>query len=123
MPSLALKVTELLEDLRQAYKYFADAMFEECKAKLSKIIVSIPLVSAPSRVESNDLKELLEVSKEYITAIRLKTAIAEAGENPVRGLELAAYFTHCKLQPGHLLLALKTAMATAFKNKVLYSVV
>jgi hypothetical protein len=82
------------------------------------IITSIPLVSAPSRVESNDLKELLEVSKEYITAIRLKTAIAEAGENPVRGLELAAYFTHCRLQPGHLLLALKTAMATAFKNKV-----
>ena len=35
-----------------------------------------------------------------------------------RSLELAAYFTHCNLQPAHLMLALKTAMALAFKNKV-----
>ena len=34
-----------------------------------------------------------------------------------RSLELAAYFTHCNLQPAHLMLALKTAMANAFKSK------
>jgi coatomer protein complex subunit alpha (xenin) len=45
--------------------------------------------------------------------------MGEIGEaDPARQLELAAYFTHCNLQPSHLLLALKTAMATAFKCKV-----
>jgi coatomer protein complex subunit alpha (xenin) len=42
-------------------------------------------------------------------------AITDAGEEVARALELAAYFTHCNLQPAHLMLALKTAMASAFK--------
>lgn len=117
MAALSLKIGELLQDLKDSYKAFADAQFEECREKLDKIISSIPLVSVASRVESNDLKELLDVSKEYITAIRVKAAMTEAGEDAKRSLELAAYFTHCKLQSGHLMLALKTAMATAFKTK------
>lgn len=32
-----------------------------------------------------------------------------------RQIELAAYFTHCALQPAHLLLALRMAMVAAFK--------
>merc|ERR1712127_1049127 len=33
------------------------------------------------------------------------------------GTELSAYFTHCNLQPTHLLLALRSAMGTSFKHK------
>jgi hypothetical protein len=58
------------------------------------------------------------VSREYLIALKVKGAIGEAGADVARGLELAAYFTHCNLQPSHLMLALKTAMASAFKNKV-----
>ena len=35
----------------------------------------------------------------------------------VRNMELLAYFTCCNLQPAHLLLALRMAMAAAFKGK------
>jgi coatomer subunit alpha len=67
-------------------------------------------------VLGTQIKELLEVAREYKTAIRIKTAVAEtAQDNAVRQIELSAYFTHCNLQPGHLLLALKMAMASAFK--------
>ena len=62
--------------------------------------------------------QFTRLKREYITAIRVKNAIADAGDDVARGLELAAYFTHCNLQPAHLQLALKTAMASAFKNKV-----
>ena len=34
----------------------------------------------------------------------------EDPENVTRGLELAAYFTHCQLQPTHLQIALRSAM-------------
>jgi coatomer protein complex subunit alpha (xenin) len=51
-----------------------------------------------SRTETNDLKELLDVSREYVTAIRVKQAITDAGEDVARSLELSAYFTHCNLQ-------------------------
>ena len=47
--------------------------------------------------------------------LSLTQAITDAGEEVARALELAAYFTHCNLQPAHLMLALKTAMASAFK--------
>merc|ERR1712241_599352 len=63
------------------------------------------------------MKEMLEICREYITAIRIKGAMAEAGADPVRSTELSAYFTHCNLQPVHLLLALRSAMGTSFKHK------
>jgi coatomer subunit alpha len=118
LPSVCIRVPPLLELLKQSYKHFTNAQFQECRDSLLEILHSIPLVPAASRAESNDIKELLDVSREYITAVRVKLAIADAGEDIIRGLELAAYFTHCNLQPAHLLLALKTAMANAFKNKV-----
>ena len=122
MPALALKVAPLLETLKQAYRSFTGGQFGECKTALSQIIASIPLVAAASRSEANDLKELLDVAREYMTAVRIKGALDEAsqaeGGDVVRSLELSAYFTHCNLQPSHSMLALKTAMANAFKAKV-----
>ncbi len=61
---------------------------------------------------------MLDISREYVTAIRLKLAITELGEkDEVRSTELCAYFTHCNLQPGHLFLALRQAMVQAFRIK------
>jgi coatomer protein complex subunit alpha (xenin) len=121
LPAVPLKSAGLLELLKQAYKSFTSGQFPECRLSLDTIIQTIPVVLANSRTDTNDLKELLDVCREYITALRVKTAAGET-EDPVRSLELSAYFTHCSLQPAHLLLALKTAMANAFKSKVyLYS--
>lgn len=117
MPAVALKVSNLLDQLKVAYRSFTNAQFSECQSALESILKSIPLVLATSRNESNELKELLDTSREYLTAIRVKTALGEAGDNVARGLELAAYFTHCNLQPAHLMLALRTAMTTAFNRK------
>ena len=51
-------------------------------------------------VVENEVKELLDIAREYITAIRLKLAMADVSD-PVRMTELWAYFTHCNLQPIH----------------------
>jgi coatomer protein complex subunit alpha (xenin) len=116
LPAASLKVSYLLDLLKASYRSFTGAQFAECRASFDKIIHAIPFVVASSRTETNDLKELLDVSREYITALRIKAAMGETSE-PTRSLELAAYFTHCNLQPAHLMLALKTAMASAFKAK------
>jgi coatomer subunit alpha len=117
-PALTLKVSALLEQLKQAYRSFTSAQFQECGSFLESILHSILLISVSSRTETNDLKELLDVSREYLIAIKVKSAMDGAAADASRSLELAAYFTHCNLQPSHLMLALKTAMASAFKNKV-----
>lgn len=120
LPALCLRLNPLLEILNQSYKSFTNAQFSDCQLNLGEIMKHVPLVAVPSRNEANVLRELLDVAREYITAVRVKEAISLAGAEDIkRGLELAAYFTHCSLQPAHLLLALKTAMANAFKNKVI----
>ena len=116
LPALTVKVNFLLDQLKQAYKAFTNAQFTECKEFLETIITSIPLTAVATRTETNDLKELLDVSREYLIALKVKEAMGDANDAG-RNLELAAYFTHCNLQPAHLTLALKTAMASAFKNK------
>jgi coatomer protein complex subunit alpha (xenin) len=121
LPSLSLKLSSLLEVLKQSYRSFTSAKFVECRECLDNILHTIPLIVVSSKTESNDIKELLEVCREYITALRVKSALDETAAADVpRSLELVAYFTHCNLQPSHLMLALKTAMANAFKNKVIY---
>jgi coatomer subunit alpha len=39
-------------------------------------------------------------------------------DNPARAAELAAYFTHCSLQPKHLVIALRSAMTVFYKAKL-----
>jgi coatomer protein complex subunit alpha (xenin) len=60
------------------------------------------------------VKELLNIAREYVTAVRLKHE--NASESGIRQMELSAYFTHCNLQPSHVALALNLAMTQAYKG-------
>ena len=43
LPALSLKVTGLLEQLKQAYRAFTNGQFSDCRTSLDTIITSIPL--------------------------------------------------------------------------------
>jgi len=53
-------------------------------------------------------------TREYLLGVSMelerRRVAQEDPENVTRGLELAAYFTHCQLQPTHLQIALRSAM-------------
>lgn len=117
LPAICLKLPWLIDTLKAAYKHFHMGNFPESLESFQTIVHGIPLVVTASRSESSEAKELLEISREYITAIRLKMAITAVGDDAVRATELSAYFTHCNLQPGHLFLALRQAMVSAFRIK------
>lgn len=57
--------------------------------------------------------------REYIIGLTTETErrrlLAEDPDNITRNLELAAYFTHCKLQESHVQLALRSAMGVFAK--------
>ena len=66
------------------------------------------------------VKELVTLCREYIIGLTMETErrrlVAESPEgNTTRNLELAAYFTHCKLAPSHVQLALRSAMGVFSK--------
>ncbi len=66
----------------------------------------------------DEAKELLSICKEYHIALRCELKRKELREDDVaRAAELAAYFTHCSLQPVHTALSLRSAMSIFFKLK------
>merc|ERR1712232_580304 len=103
--------------IKNGYRAFQGGKFNDSKALFQKVLTQIPLVVTDTKMEGGEMKEMLEICREYITAIRIKGAMAGVANDPVRSTELAAYFTHCNLQPVHLLLALRSAMGIAFKHK------
>ena len=117
LPRPPIQLSNLVTTLRNGYRFFQGGKFNDSKAAFLQVLWEIPLVVTANRAEANEMKELVSICREYITAIRIKAAMAEAANDPVRATELSAYFTHCQLQPVHLLLALRAAMGTAFKHK------
>lgn len=117
LPRTALKMRDLVNGIRSGYRFFQGGKFKEALGAFTSVLEMIPLAVTENRNEANEVKEMLEICKEYITAVRIKNAMAEHATDPVRCTELSAYFTHCNLQPAHLLLALRLAMANAFKHK------
>ena len=117
LPRISSNMRSLVAGVRQGYKHFQTGKFNDAMKSFSDVMAQIPLTVTDNRNEANEMKEVLEICREYITAIRIKGAMTAAGDDPVRATELSAYFTHCNLQPVHLLLALRSAMGTAFKHK------
>jgi len=117
LPRNFLKMRSLVAGVRSGYKFFQGGKFNDSRASFANVMAQIPLVVNENKKEGAEMKEMLTICREYITAIRVKGAMAECTGNPVRLTELSAYFTHCNLQPVHLLLALRSAMGTAFKHK------
>ena len=117
LPRISSNTRSLVAGVRQGYKHFQTGKFNDAMKSFSDVMAQIPLTVTDNRNEANEIKEILEICREYITAIRIKGAMTAAGDDPVRATELSAYFTHCNLQPVHLLLALRSAMGTAFKHK------
>eukprot|EP00587_Corethron_hystrix_P000871 CAMPEP_0113310126 /NCGR_PEP_ID=MMETSP0010_2-20120614/7895_1 /TAXON_ID=216773 ORGANISM="Corethron hystrix, Strain 308" /NCGR_SAMPLE_ID=MMETSP0010_2 /ASSEMBLY_ACC=CAM_ASM_000155 /LENGTH=1128 /DNA_ID=CAMNT_0000165517 /DNA_START=777 /DNA_END=4163 /DNA_ORIENTATION=+ /assembly_acc=CAM_ASM_000155 len=116
LPLKGLKMRLLELSLKESFRAFQGGKFTDAMNGFMEIIQKIPLTVTDGRNEGMEVKEMLEICREYITALRIKIAIGET-EDPVRSTELSAYFTHCNLQPSHLLLALRSAMVTSFKHK------
>jgi len=116
LPVTPLSAATLSERRKAGYALFQAGKFAEAQVAFTEVLYMIPLVIANTRSEAAEIKEMVETAREYITAIRIKNAIGET-EDPARQMELSAYFTHANMLPGHLMLALKVAMASAFKFK------
>jgi coatomer protein complex subunit alpha (xenin) len=117
LPRIPVTMKTLVAGVRNGYRLFQTGKFNDAKNAFAEVMAQIPLTVTDNRNDVAEIKKMLEICREYITAIRIKGAMTAAGDDPVRSTELSAYFTHCDLQPMHLLLALRSAMGTAFKHK------
>lgn len=118
LPRLGIQMKDLITRLKVGYKTTTAGNFLAAKSHFEHILRSIMFVVAKHRDEEAEARELLAICREYITGINLEIARkAVQSDDKKRMCELAAYFTHCSLQPPHMRLSLKSAMVASHNIK------
>jgi coatomer protein complex subunit alpha (xenin) len=121
LPIIPLSLQGQIERLKGAYRATFEGKFSEAMTHFLSIAHTLLFIPLSSQQEVTEAKELLTICREYVLGLRMELRRKEDASNPspdiTRQVELSAYFTHCNLQPVHLMLALRSAMNTAYKAK------
>jgi coatomer protein complex subunit alpha (xenin) len=121
VPSVGLKLATLVQQLQVAYQLTTGGKFADAIDKFRNILLSVPLLVVDSKQEIAEAQQLMEICREYIVGLTMENSRKELPkgnlEEQKRVCEMAAYFTHCNLQPIHLILTLRTALNLFFKLK------
>ena len=118
LPAVAVTVANITDRIKAGYKAFTEGKLAESGAIFTATLQSATVACVDSKSELDELREQMTVCREYITAVLLESTRREQfKEDPKRNMELAAYLTHCNLQPLHLLISLRSAMSSAVKVK------
>lgn len=120
-PTVGIRLNELVQRLQLCYQLTTGGKFTEAVQKLQSILISIPLLIVENRQEIAEAQQLLSICREYIVGIKMETTrkgLPNATiDDKKRHCEMAAYFSHCNLQPVHQILTLRTALNMFFKLK------
>ncbi|KAK8916963.1 Coatomer subunit alpha-3 [Platanthera zijinensis] len=116
-PALIFSFSKMDEKLKSAYRATTEGKFSEALRQFLNILHTIPLVVVDSRRELDEVKELIEIAKEYVLGLKIEVKRKETKDDLIRQQELAAYFTNCKLQKIHTRLVLTSAMTICFKGR------
>jgi len=121
LPAIGLKLADLVTRLQSAYQMTTSGKFGEATDRFRSILLSIPLLAVENKAEEQEAAQLKEICCNYLVGLMMESARKEAPKATVadqkRVCEMAAYFTHCNLQPVHQVLTLRTALNLAFKLK------
>jgi coatomer protein complex subunit alpha (xenin) len=117
-PMIALSFQSQINELSEAYKAITNGKFPEAEILFKNILHALPLVIVRKKAESEEIREMIHICREYLLGIATeieRREVAAAKGSETRILELSAYFTLCNLQPKHSHLTLKSAMNTQAK--------
>ena len=119
--AVGLKLADLVSRLQSAYQLTTDGKFTEVITSFRSILLFIPLLEVESKNEEAEAQQLLGICTNYLVGLAMETRRKELPKSnvqeQVRVCEMAAYFTHCNLQPVHQVMALRTALNLFFKLK------
>lgn len=121
LPVITIKLNDLVTQLQQCYQLTTGGKFTEAVERLQKLVRLVPLLHVDAKQEMAEAQQLLVICREYLVGLQMETARKAMPKNTLeeqkRTCEMAAYFTHCKLQPVHQILTLRTALNMFFKLK------
>ncbi|VIO97225.1 coatomer alpha subunit, putative [Brugia malayi] len=120
LPAVNLQLSDLATRLQTCYHLTTSGKFSEAVEKLRQLLLSVPLLVVDSKQEMAEAQQLVDICREYLVGLLMEIArkdLPKVVENAKRNAEMAAYFTHCQLQPVHQILTLRTAVNLFFKLK------
>lgn len=121
LPMIGCKLPDLISRLQTCYQLTTSGKFQEAAEKFRSLLLSVLFLVADTKQEIAEAQQLLEICREYSLGLMLeldrKALPKDSLEQQKRSCEMAAYFTHCKLQPIHQILTLRTALNLFFKLK------
>uniref|UniRef100_A0A671WFX1 COPI coat complex subunit alpha n=1 Tax=Sparus aurata TaxID=8175 RepID=A0A671WFX1_SPAAU len=119
LPAVGLRLSDLIARLQQCYQLTTAGRFEEAVERFRAILLSVPLLVVDNKQEIAEAQQLITICKEYIVGLTMETERKKLPKDTLdeqkRLCEMAAYFTHCNLQPVHMVLVLRTALNLFFK--------
>uniref|UniRef100_A0AAV2JNM2 Coatomer subunit alpha n=1 Tax=Knipowitschia caucasica TaxID=637954 RepID=A0AAV2JNM2_KNICA len=121
LPAVGVRLSDLISRLQQCYQLTTAGRFEEAVERFRVILLSVPLLVVDNKQEIAEAQQLITICREYIVGLTMETERKKLPKDTLdqqkRLCEMAAYFTHCNLQPVHMLLVLRTALNLFFKLK------
>jgi len=106
-------------ELAEASRFFSRGKFGESLNAYRGVLQRLLMVVVSSKQEAEEVAEIVSSCREYVIGLTMETErrriVSEEPDNITRNLELAAYFTHCKLAGQHVQLALRSAMGVFSK--------
>lgn len=121
LPASGVRLSDLVQRLQTCYQLTTAGKFPEAIEKLQNILLSVPLLVVDTRQDIAEAQQLMQICREYILGLKMETDRKNLPKATLaeqkRVCEMAAYFTHCNLQPVHQILTLRTAVNMFFKLK------
>jgi len=121
LPAIGCKLSDLTTRLQECYQLTTSGKFQEAVEKFRSLLLNVLFLVADTKQDVAEAQQLLEICREYTLGLMLeldrKQLPKDTLEQQKRSCEMAAYFTHCKLQPIHQILTLRTALGLFFKLK------
>lgn len=121
LPVVVFKLADLVQNLQLCYQLTTSGKFSEAIEKLQLLLLQVTLLVVDNKQEISEANQLLKICREYVLGLKMETLRKSLPKNTLeeqkRQCEMAAYFTHCNLQPVHQILTLRTALNMFFKLK------
>ncbi|KAI0301648.1 coatomer subunit alpha-2 [Multifurca ochricompacta] len=114
LPVAVQTLHQIRVELSEGFRAVSSAKLPEAQAIFRFVLRSLLFVAVSSDEEAKEWRDTVTLARDYLLGVSIelerRRAAQEEPDNVRRGLELAAYFTHCQLQPPHLQIALRSAI-------------
>lgn len=137
LPVAVKSLTSIRSELSEGFRAVSGNKLSEAQVVFRSALYSLLLVPVASDTEAREVclhyavisslfmlmvfqwRDLVTLNREYLLGVSIelerRRVAQEEPENVRRSLELAAYFTHCRLQPAHMQIALRSAIGVFAK--------